>query len=257
MQETMADIPTAAGRMDTFITRPEARGPFPAVVIYMDIWGLREELFEIARRVATTGYICLVPNFYYREGKVRYDTRNAHNKVVSVGSLDPAVRAVMLGSLKALTNAMIVADTGALLDFLAADAGVSDGPLGGIGYCMGGRHVMCAATAFPDRFRAVASLHGTELVSDAPDAPHLKFGGLRGELYCGFGAVDPHTKPPMVARMSELLRPCPVDYRHEVHAGADHGYALPDRDVYDSRAAARDWELIHAMFRRQIPAGAG
>jgi carboxymethylenebutenolidase len=255
MQEAMIDIPTAAGRMDTFITRPEG-GPFPAVVIYMDIWGLREELFEIARRVATTGYMCLVPNFYYREGKVRYDTRDDQNKVVSVGSLDPAVRAVMLGSLGRLSNAMVIEDTGALLSHLAADAGALPGPMGAIGYCMGGRHVLCAATAFPERFHAVASLHGTEMVSDHADAPQRKFGALRGELYCGFGEKDPHTAPPLVATMAELLRPCAVAYHHEVHKGAEHGYALPDRDVYDSRAAARDWELIHAMFRRQIPTGA-
>ena len=39
----------------------------------------------------------------------------------------------------------------------------------------------------------------------------------------------------------------------ELHKGADHGYALPDRDVFDKAAANRDWELIFAMFRRQLP----
>ena len=38
------------------------------------------------------------------------------------------------------------------------------------------------------------------------------------------------------------------------HAGAEHGYALPERDVYDSQAVGRDWEQIFAMFHRQIPA---
>ena len=105
MIETLVDIPTADGRIDTFVTRPQEGGPFPLVVLYMDIWGLREELFEIARRIATTGYVCAVPNFYYREGRVRYDTRNAQNKVVSVDRLEPAVRGVMLGSRSRLTNA--------------------------------------------------------------------------------------------------------------------------------------------------------
>ncbi len=253
MQEALIDIATADGRMDTFITRPQEGGPYPAVVIYMDIWGLREELFEIARRIATTGYVCVVPNFYYREGPVRYDTRNAQNKVVSVDRLEPQVRSVMLASLKAVSNAMVIADSGALLDFLAADTGVRAGPMGAIGYCMGGRHVLCAATAFPDRFRAVACLHGTELTADRPDSPHLRLGVLGGELYCGFGEKDAHTPPEVVARMAQVLSTCSVTYRQEVHPGAGHGYALPDRDVYDSRAAARDWEVIHAMLRRQVP----
>ena len=252
MIETLVDIPTADGRIDTFVTRPQEGGPFPLVVLYMDIWGLREELFEIARRIATTGYVCAVPNFYYREGRVRYDTRNAQNKVVSVDRLEPAVRGVMLGSLSRLTNAMIVADTGTLLAHFAADPGVGAGPKAALGYCMGGRHALCAAIAYPDAFRATISLHGTEMVSERPDSPHGDFAALRGELYCGFGEKDPHTPPALVARMTELLGKCAVKYRHEVHPGASHGYALPDRDVYDSRAAARDWELMHAMLRRQL-----
>ena len=38
----------------------------------------------------------------------------------------------------------------------------------------------------------------------------------------------------------------------EVHKGAEHGYALPNRDIYDNKATLRDWEIIHAMFRRQL-----
>ena len=256
MKEAYVDIPTPEGRMDCFVTRPQEGGPFPAVVIYMDIWGLREELFEIARRVATTGYVCVVPNFYYREGKIRFDTRNADNKVVSVSRLDSKVSTAMEATLARLTNAMVTADTAALLHYLAADPGVRPGAKGAIGYCMGGRHVLCAAAAYPGEFRAMISLHGTAMVSNRSDSPHRNFGALRGELYCGYGEHDPHTDATLVTRMAELLRPYAVSYHHEVHKGANHGYALPDRDVYDSRASARDWELIHAMFRRQLPSPA-
>jgi len=57
----------------------------------------------------------------------------------------------------------------------------------------------------------------------------------------------------MVRELEEILKPCPVRYRFTLHPGAEHGYSLPDRDVHDKRAAARDWELIFAMFHRQIP----
>ncbi len=62
MRERVVEIETASGRMPTFVTHPEQDGPFPAVIIYMDIWGVREELFEIARRVGTVGYYCMVPS---------------------------------------------------------------------------------------------------------------------------------------------------------------------------------------------------
>ena len=64
MIESMAQIATGAGPMDAFVTHPEEGGPFPAVIVFMDIWGLREELFDIARRIATVGYHCTVPDLY-------------------------------------------------------------------------------------------------------------------------------------------------------------------------------------------------
>lgn len=57
----------------------------------------------------------------------------------------------------------------------------------------------------------------------------------------------------MVNQLADLIKPCAVTYRHEIHKGAEHGYALPERDIHDKRAAERDWELIFAMFHRQIP----
>src|SRR6266404_3503913 len=81
MRERFVEISTADGVMDAFVTHPEENGPFPAVVIYMDIWGLREELYDIARRVGTVGYYCLVPDFYYRSGKrIHFEFRNEQIK---------------------------------------------------------------------------------------------------------------------------------------------------------------------------------
>jgi carboxymethylenebutenolidase len=82
MQERTIDIDTGEGAMETFITQPEAGGPFPAVIVYMDIWGVREELYDIARRIATAGYCGIVPDFYYRQGRKRFDTRGPGGKLM-------------------------------------------------------------------------------------------------------------------------------------------------------------------------------
>jgi carboxymethylenebutenolidase len=254
MNERFIDIETPSGRMSTFVTHPEQDGPFPPVIIYMDIWGVREELFEIARRVGTAGYYCLVPDFYYRQGAVRHEFRDGQNRMISLHALDEERRQRVIAPGRRLSNQMVVDDTGAILEFLGAGEPARPGGVGAIGYCMGGRHVMCVAGHYPERVIASASLHGTTLVSDAADSPHLLATRLRGELYCGFAETDPYAPLPMVQALEELLRPCPVAYRHQVHTGALHGYALPNRDIFHPRAAARDWELIFAMFHRQIPA---
>ena len=252
MIERFVDIATADGRMDAFVVHPEEGGPFPAVVVLMDIWGLREELFDIARRIATVGYHCTVPNFWYRRGKVRYEFRDEKGRMRSLNVIPKEVQDEMLANMNRVTDRMAMADISAVLKFLDGEP-VRKGPKGTVGYCLGGRLSLAAAAEFPDQFRASASLHGTSLVSDAADSPHRAAGKMRGEIYCGFGERDRFTPPPLVEELAKLFREqSNVQYRSQVHPGADHGYALPDRDVFDKAAANRDWEQIFAMFRRQL-----
>jgi carboxymethylenebutenolidase len=252
MHEKLVEIATPDGRMETFITHPQQDGPFATVVLYMDVWGIREELHDIARRIATVGYLCAVPDFYYRQGRVRHEFRDANNRMISLHALPEADRQRVVAPLTQLTDTMVVADTGALLEFLDAGEPVNHGPIGSVGYCMGGRHVMSVAAAFPERFRASAGLHPTSLISDRPDSPHLAADRLRGEFYCGFAETDAYAPLSMIEEFSGLLARCPVRFHREIHKGAVHGYALPDRDIYDKAAANRDWELIFAMYRRQL-----
>ena len=89
MIEKYIDIPTADGRMETFISYPEQGGPFAPVVIYMDVWGLREELYDIARKVAVVGYYVVLPDLYYRQGRIRHQWRNERGQMISMHNLDP------------------------------------------------------------------------------------------------------------------------------------------------------------------------
>ena len=89
MIEKTVDIPTADGRMETFITHPEEGGPFAPVVVYMDVWGLREELYDIARKMAVVGYYVLLPDLYYLQGRIRHQWRDADGRMISMHKLDP------------------------------------------------------------------------------------------------------------------------------------------------------------------------
>ena len=66
MQETGIEIATADGAMNTFVTHPEGDGPYPLIIFLMDAPGKREELHDMARRLATVGYYVMLPNLYYR-----------------------------------------------------------------------------------------------------------------------------------------------------------------------------------------------
>jgi carboxymethylenebutenolidase len=252
MKEQFANIATPAGSMPTFVAYPEQDGPFPAVILYMDIWGVREELFDIARWLATGGYYCLVPDLYYRQGTIRNEMRDRQGKMVSLSRLDDAARAKVLAPMKKHSDAETMADTQAIFRFLDGDAAARAGAKGCFGYCLGGRLSLLAAAHFPDQIKAAASLHGTSLVTDGAASPHRLAAKIRGEFYCGFGANDHYSPPPTIAAVAEAMKEAGVKYGCTVHPGTDHGYALPDRDIYNKMATLRDWELILAMFRRKL-----
>jgi len=252
MMEQSIEIETSAGKMPTFVVHPQQDGPFPAVILYMDIWGVREELYDIARWVGATGYYCLVPDMFYRQGKIRHQVRDQGGKMISLSKLDDAMRAKVLGPAKKQSDTESMADTQAILKFLASDKSARSGPKGCFGYCLGGRLSLLAAANFPDQIKAAASLHGTALVTDAADSPHRLTPKIKGEFYCGFGEKDHYSPPPTIAQIAGAMKEAGVKYRHEVHVNTDHGYALPDRDIYNKSATLRDWELILAMFRRQL-----
>jgi len=253
MHERLVQVPTADGTMETFVSHPEQGGPFAAVVLYMDVWGIREELYDIARRIATVGYCAVVPDLYYRQGRVRHEFRDADGRMISLHALPEADRQKVVAPLAKLSDTMVVADTGALIRYLDANAPVRPGPMGSVGYCMGGRHVLSVAAAYPERFRASAGLHPTSVISDRPDSPHKLLDRMRGEVYCGFAETDAYAPLPMIEELGRMFAACPsVGYHHEIHKGAVHGYALPDRDIHHKPGANRDWELIFAMYRRQL-----
>ena len=65
MREEVLNIETADGQMETFLCWPERNIPYPAVLMLMDAPGIRNELYDMARRLATVGFFVLLPNLYY------------------------------------------------------------------------------------------------------------------------------------------------------------------------------------------------
>ena len=103
--------------MDGYAAHPDGGGPFPLVAMFMDVWGLREELFAIARRVAARGYYCVVPNLFYREGKIRYALRNAAGQMVSFEALPVAKQQEMHGHSAKVDRPRTRVDIAAILEF--------------------------------------------------------------------------------------------------------------------------------------------
>ena len=111
-------IVTADGEMEAYSFRPEGDGVFPAVILYMDAPGIREELYDFCRRIADEGYFALLPDMYYRLGKLRFEPRD-----LAEGS--PG-REKMFEAMNSLNIGMVMDDTRVVRDGLAAHPTVQD-----------------------------------------------------------------------------------------------------------------------------------
>ena len=241
MIERHLDIVTADGDMNSFVVYPEEGGPYPLVLFYMDAPGKREELHDMARRIASVGYYVILPNLYYRE------VREFH--LYLPGATRERMRELMDG----LSNAMVCRDTQAMLDFAASESFARNGPVGAVGYCMSGPFVFAAAAEFPDRIKASASLHGVKLYSDAPDSPHLTADRIQGEIYFGCAETDNWAPPELVDALDEHLASTGINYRIEWYPGTNHGFVFPQREgMYHKASAERHWERLFALFQRNL-----
>lgn len=245
MIEKMVDIPMQSGKADTFVCHPERGGPHPAVVFYMDAPGIREELFDMARRLASVGYFVILPNLYYRTGRGALLTAECTVN-------ESAEQKKMFGLMATISNDLIAEDTGHLLAWLAAQPQAGKGPAGSVGYCMSGPYAMVAAARYPDRFGAAVSLHGVPFVTDRADSAHLMMGKIRAEAYFGFGSIDFLTPQKDIDALSAALKQTSLKYELEMYDKCSHGFVFPQRALYNRAGAERHWERLFALYRRTI-----
>jgi len=244
MREETLDIASQDGAMETFVAKPD-RGQHPAVLLLMDAPGIREELRDMARRLATVGYCVLLPNLYYRAGR---DTIYGP-QVLEHGSAEhQRMRAVRTK----MTIPPVMDDIAAMLAYLDGSADVRRGPVGVHGYCMSGPYALAAAARYPERVAAAASFYGTWLVSDAVESPHLSFAKVKGELYIACAEIDDLAPLPMVAELKGLFENAGGAGELEIYPGVHHGFAFPQRKIYDKAAAERHWERLIALYRRRL-----
>src|SRR5665213_1169564 len=244
MIDQQIEIATKDGHTTTFITHPERGGPFPVILFYMDAPAIREELRDMARRLATSGYYVMLPNLYYRAG------------VMELGPLpaDPESpeRRRMFELMASINIPLVMEDTRALLDYAAGQTAARKDLVGSVGYCMSGRYAINAATHFPDRVKAAASIYGTHLATDQPDSPHLAASKTRAELYFGCAETDIYAPMEVIEKVKQAMQGANAEV--EIYPGTHHGFAFPKRPVYDRDAAERHWERLLALYRRNLAA---
>ncbi|MGF7168459.1 carboxymethylenebutenolidase [Sphingobium xanthum] len=241
--EKEVTVKTPDGESDSVLFHPPGKGPWPAVLIWPDIMGLRPVFREMGRRLSAQGYTVLVVNPFYRSAKAN---------AISADFSNPADRQKLFGYRGAMSDAGVDNDSAAYVAFLDAQPETDRKKKVGVqGYCMGGPLSFRTAAAVAGRIGAVGSFHGGGLTTDQPNSPHLLIPKTNAHYLVAVAknddAKEPNSKDILKAAFAAAGKPAVV----EVYAG-DHGWCVPGSQVYNEAEAERAWAALSKMYKEAL-----
>jgi carboxymethylenebutenolidase len=250
--EEDALVQTPSGACDASLLHPHGKSQWPGVILFVDAFGLRPAMRDMAKRLAADGYTVLVPNPYYRSTK-------APGIDPGFDFTNPADRAKLEALRAPITSDAVMQDAVAYVKFLDAQATVNKtAKMGVFGYCMGGPMTMQAAAALPGRIGAGASFHGGALVTDRPESPHLLVPKIKAQYYFGIAANDDQRQPEAKTKLDEAFHAAGIPAKIEVYEGTLHGWCVQDmpiqagKPIYNDAQAERAWNELIALYKRTL-----
>ncbi|HEY5025186.1 MAG TPA: dienelactone hydrolase family protein [Acidimicrobiales bacterium] len=229
-------------QIEAYLAQPLGDGPFGAVVVIHHMPGYDEETKEITRRFAAHGYLALCLNLYWRQAP---------------GASPDDAAAVVRGA-GGVPDAQLVGDVEGAAAYLKAMAS-SNGKVGTVGYCSGGRQSFLAACSLP--LDAAVDCYGAFVVLAPPESLPLKIGPvahLAENLSCPllglFGAEDQHPSPDESAALEKILTEHHKIFEFHTFEGAGHAFFATNRPNYRPEAALAGWSMIWDFFGRYLSA---
>ena len=242
MAETI-HIPGHDGELiEAYYARPLGPGPFGSVVVIHHMPGYDPQTKEITRTFAVNGYNAICPNLYTREAP-------------GASPDDAAAAARAQGG---VPDERLVGDVDGAVKFLRALEN-SNGKVGTIGYCSGGRQSFLAAVSLP--IDAAVDCYGAFVVGSPPEGMPLKVGPIVDKtpnLSCPllglFGAEDSHPSPEQVAELEQALKAAGKTYEFHTYEGAGHAFFAVNRPSYRVEAANDGWQRIWDFYGQYLSA---
>ena len=231
---------TGGGMMGGYSARPADATPRPAVIVWMEIFGVNSHIRDVTERVAREGYVALAPDFFHRS-----------LPGLDVGYDEKGMQQGMKG-LMALDADQMIQDAKDAIAFVRKRPNTTR-KVGAMGFCIGGH--MTYLTACETDVSAAASFYGGGIA--APKGPGGKAStlgrtpGIKGKLLCLFGAKDTMIPRPQVDAVRAALSGAKT--RHEVvEYDADHGFFCDQRATYHKPSADDAWRRVKALFAEEL-----
>lgn len=211
-----------------YLVRPDDDKPYPGIVLIQEWWGLEPHIREVAQRLATEGFVVLVPDLY--QGKISTEPDSAGKLMMAtVENMERASGEIILA-----------------LDYLRNNAGVQPKELGLMGFCMGGLLAYKVAERYP-YLGAVSPWYGV-MYDPTPDdvkkitAPVLGF----------FAENDGFIPVEQARKVVQTFKDAGNDAEFHVYPDAGHAFLNPDHGDYVEGPAKDAWARAVKFFKDKL-----
>jgi carboxymethylenebutenolidase len=228
--------------IEAYSARALDESPRGGVVVIHHMPGYDPQTKEIARNFAYHGYNAVVPNLYWREAP-------------GASPDDAAATARANGG---VPDERLVGDVAGAMAYLKGLSN-SNGKVGTIGYCSGGRQSFLAAVSLD--LDAAVDCYGAFVVGEVPEGMPLKVGPIVDKtpnLSCPllglFGEEDAYPSPAQVTELEEALQAAGKTYEFHSYPNAGHAFFSVNRPSYRVEAANDGWEKIFTFYGKYLSA---
>jgi carboxymethylenebutenolidase len=241
IQSERIQYPSQDGTQITaYYSRPAAAGTYPGVVVIMEAFGLNDHIEDIARRFAEQGHLAIAPDMYTREGSP--DASNIQD-----------VMRVMFS----VPDSQAMADLEGAISFLKGQSD-SNGKVGAIGFCSGGRYTLMLGCNSTNLDAAVDSAGGfiiqDEHTAQRPVSPIDMVPNLSCPLLALFGEEDANPSPAHAARLQEELDKHGKTYQSRMYRNAGHAFFADYRPSYRAAPAQDMWHRVLLFYGQHLQA---
>ena len=240
MPSSWVDMTVEGQPTEGYLTQPETEGRYPAVVVIQEIWGVNSHIQGVTDRLPSQGYVGLAPAMFHREGRM---TMGLHEETQT--ALDRMGRC---------TDANIIADVKAAVDFLKAQPFVQPDRIGIVGFCFGGRVSYLAACNIPD-IKAASVFYGGRVLQpldgDGP-SPLEQTSKITAPVLGLFGEEDQNPTPADVTTIEAELKKHGKTYDFHMYPGCGHGFHCDGRGSYRPESARDAWGKTMAWFDQYL-----
>jgi len=232
MSKTITLAVKGANEMNAYVAFPEGKGPFPAIMVFQEAFGVNHHMRDVTDRIANEGYIAIAPELFHRTAPAGFEG-------------DYSNFAAIMPHFQALTTEGLDSDVRAVYDWLQTQDNVQKDKIGSIGFCLGGRVSFIANSSV--KLAAAVSFYGggmhtlTDRVAKV-SAPQLMF----------WGGKDQHIKAEDIQAVTDAFKNEQKDYINVVISYADHAFFCDERPAYHPQAAKEAWGMTKEFFKNKL-----